>query len=341
MLYVSKILSRSKICITDSDDGVEDILGASELIKYVRDLGVHIEGIKLVKRADRYAVYADVRQPPDTVTARQAKSIILSGVNIVSTGGLISSIKWSKDSRVEGPVSIRLSDFGSKCADYLFWWEGLCRYPNLTLVFDDKIEISSKSLKRIDEVGIVSDVSGVVNNKLAETVYKSYTTQKAGCALNLIIDNPERFRIKKAMNFLSYGKIGVSDAQDIFYDKELTAQLASKLISEFRSLSKCQFIWNAKVAEFVGYMTCKRYARDIAASCFDVRSFDRLRDCCAEQLRAILSTYTMCNSVAVFRFCNFVYNFKFVPKEVKDIWVDFCSRANRWLLLEVETGELR
>lgn len=330
MLYVSRVLSRSRVCVCDSEDGVEDILGAEELVKYVRDLGIEIKGISLDVRGGKTRVFADPYQPPTSITASQSKCMMLNGVEILVTNDVICCIRWSKSSIPSQPVRIRLSDYGKSCANYLFWWQGLCQNTSLTLVFDDNITITSKSLVHIEKLGVRCDITEVTDQKMVDKVYRS-VSGKRGYHQNAIqvIDTFERGSLYKAIGFLNSGIFLPTSMQGVYTDQKIVDEIAKRFGSEFKSIADCSFAFNGKADVYSNYI---RFIHTIEGYAYSGAGFYTLRDVCSTDLREILAKYTTCNAGVVYRFCNYVKNFSVIPKDIQEAFVKFASRAIEFLV---------
>ena len=212
MLYISRRVGelasyqgdsfRDGYYIMDTDDGVEEYISVSGLVRAAVTFGLDIAGVAIT---DGHHMDAMPYQLVDTVTPLQTKLRVMYGINIVVWNDMIVGIDWVGED-LNRPVRVRLSDFATSLGDTIL----LNRDPivadsprNLVLVLDDKIVSFSAESLRSGNIeffgfahlthGVVYDIRELSSDDLAKEVYKAvawYCESKK----DVIIDNPERRR---------------------------------------------------------------------------------------------------------------------------------------------------
>lgn len=215
MLYISRYVDFAQYGVADTDDGVEEICTLADIKDAVLNCGLDVKGVQ-VKRGTRpgmrdrlHDVFAYQGTP---VSNRlQVKTNMLSCVEVITFGEMITSIRWRSNNIVE-PVTIRLSDFGTSCGDRILYGNIEERTHRVTLVFDDKCRVSPRSLecgglrghcRVIGELGLGLrlDLREVTDNEYAEMIYLHLFSDPLDLGLfgsmgDAIFDDLER---KKAM----------------------------------------------------------------------------------------------------------------------------------------------
>lgn len=341
MLYVSRMLSRSQVCVVDTDDGVEEILNGGELVRCLRDYGLEIKGVTLHNKNGRFSVTATPCQPDDTISTFQVKQKLLRGVDVKVSGDIITSIQWTDS--VPQPVSVRLSDFGTKCADYLFWWEGLCTNEKLTLIFDDKMSATSKSLKFLSVLRVKVDLREVTNDKLARLIYKAFGESYKGRYLSgtdypfYIIDNEERLKFWQAVYSLNHSVIGVASVAKLCEYPGVAERIYKEFGTEFRALAKCPF---TLVHTHDSHFRCRSYIRNIL-DVADETDYTTLFYHCFPQVLNILEAHSTLKKDSIVRFRNYLHYFSNIPDDMKEAFATLCFTANDYLYNEYMEGGLR
>ena len=146
MLFVSRRVGYDKFGVVDSDDGVEEVVGYGVLLKVV-DLGIDVKGIDLFdNRFAQSALFAvKPYQLPETVTPLQTKTSMLRHVDvIVYKSSIVGIVTHPWD--IQSPVSLRLSDFGTHCAEGFLRDNEKIGKHKVTLILDDNIYLDDLSL---------------------------------------------------------------------------------------------------------------------------------------------------------------------------------------------------
>lgn len=181
MLYVSRYIGVLDIGIVDTDDGVEERVSPGDIIHDTVDYSIDIKGYHSENRILVYQPY----QLPETKTQQQLKLQLLKGVEVVVWGSMITNIRWKPD-KIKSPVSIRLSDFGTSCGDFILKGNEATHTRCIRLVFDDKLEPPEiYSVTMVCPPGVslhrdvLYDLSDVTSEKLVESVYRSILVHRS------------------------------------------------------------------------------------------------------------------------------------------------------------------
>lgn len=196
MLFVSRCVGREDYAVYDTEDGTEEIISYKALLKLVHHKPVDIKGISYSSGGAVRGI--KVYQHPDYITGSQSKLSLLHSVQILTFKNIITGIRWDA-SRIQEPVSIRLSDFGSCCADRLLWGNLRAGRHVLTLILDDKLKISKNVFShpgytnissKKKAYGVVFDLRQLTN---VDVVYSSLIENSEDISiLGNIRDIPER-----------------------------------------------------------------------------------------------------------------------------------------------------
>ena len=186
-----------KYAIVDTDDDTETIVDKHYLEMCALQYKLPISGVS-VDKSGRFMLDAIPYQPVETMTRLQTKMNVLNRVEVTTYKDSITSIVWYPDSLPE-PVTLRLSDFASKCADCILW-DNLGSHHSVTLIIDDNIEISRDTFRpEVDNVsvvfdgglGVVFDLRELTNEDTAAKIYSSLVKYKDGSFDN-VKDTAER-----------------------------------------------------------------------------------------------------------------------------------------------------
>lgn len=213
MLYVSRFVGKTAYGVVDTDDGVEDIVGVSVLMEALRTVGNIIVGANAVPTGGPLWHFIEkIRpyQPSETMTQLQVKTSLLKHIDVLTYNSMVTSVQV-RASEITAPVTIRLSDFGSMCADGVFrglTWEGR---HTVTVVIDDRIKFLENSFDLpvedkarclgVDGAGIMFDLREVSRPDVYKAVYSAVWDRNEIEVDRTIVDVPERkARMMKAMN---------------------------------------------------------------------------------------------------------------------------------------------
>lgn len=171
MLYVSAIHNFVVGCmvyVTDTDDNVEEIYSKEELQSIVRGYSsITIQGI-VIDSVSRDIV--DIRLCDEVSKAKITKLTVLYGLELQVINGVVCYITANKSYNAD--LRLRLSDYGSFCEDDLL--SGFRpREGSLTLVLDDKINVSKGTFNPITSSRVKIDLHEVTDESKLNTVYFS------------------------------------------------------------------------------------------------------------------------------------------------------------------------
>lgn len=305
--------------------GVDVVLGLSEH-SHIKDIG-------------RIYVWQNVFEQ----SVRQVKLKSLNGVEIKTLGDMIVGIVLPKDADKRSPCSVRLSDYGTVCADYLFKdtktrfkWVG----NFLTLILDDKLEVTGKTFNGAGYLEIHFDLREVTKQRIVETVYKHVLEDSLACVSALghyIQDTESRFDYWKAVCVLQKG---FQDHEPCYHIRhvldnysETMTQIDKKYVKEFLSISDCNLVMTQSgkpamraLHTYISFL-CKSQNRGLV-TCND---YQTLVSRCAPDLFKVLATCTACNSKVLIRYLHYLMYFDVSP-ELKSAFINFCDRANEFCI---------
>lgn len=194
MLYISRRIGANKAGVVDTDDGVEQIISlyqfGSSMYKKLGVRGCTFTGMY------QSSVIVLPYQPDETRSPIQLKSRLLTGVDVKVYNDIVTNINLS--TVLNPPVTIRLSDFGSKCSDCLLLGNKDTGRHIITLVFDNKISVGDDAFRRdIEIIGLgVQGVGVKFDLREVEDVSKIYSGLirfNGWQILSSVIDHRERF----------------------------------------------------------------------------------------------------------------------------------------------------
>ena len=176
MLYISRYIGLRSFGVVDTDDGVEQVATARDIVEATLNSHLVIQGCSIDEFPTR------PWQPQETKTPLQLKTKLLSHVDVVTYKSAVTSIIWKGD-KIKLPVTVRVSDFGCDLAEFILRHNNAYLEHKITLVFDDKIRkvvpwslqpvVSPIPVKKFDRIGVIFDFSEVTNLKLLQSLYDS------------------------------------------------------------------------------------------------------------------------------------------------------------------------
>lgn len=196
MLYVSRRFSYGSYGVVDTDDNIEQRVGLIELSSICHQLD--IKGVNLDRgKFNGVNVYqADMYR-----STHQAKVSLLLHVDVTVWRNIVTRIHWIPE-RVESPVTIRLSEFGSECSAGILLANQDSYEHKLTIVLDDYIKFDKSTFNPdwnrrhigMMTLGVMFDIRGLSDNDLALIIYDAvtYGLRDKFDACKSIIDSPER-----------------------------------------------------------------------------------------------------------------------------------------------------
>ena len=201
MLYLSRYIGASKYGVVDTDDNTENACTIIDLRKAVLDHDLAIVGVYPGTYNGLYWLREDnicVYQPMQTISVLQTKAKVMLGIDIKIYNDIITSLTWSD--KITKPVSIRLSDFGTSCASYIFTGIEQMDGKRVRIIMDDKIKFSEDTFKikfyadaytDIEKIGVVFDVREM-SDQCAEKLYGAFIHAGIIDPDDMILDHPRR-----------------------------------------------------------------------------------------------------------------------------------------------------
>lgn len=149
MLYISNVLGRNKYEVTDTDDGVAEVVTRNDIIDYIENLGIVIQGVnKEWDKSHTYEIYSIRVQVPHA-DVRFTKLQVLKGIDLKVVDGVLLGISFARN--VELNSTIRLSDYCTSIGSYVFQDRNFMEASfkgKVVLLIDDKIQkVDSKAFK--------------------------------------------------------------------------------------------------------------------------------------------------------------------------------------------------
>lgn len=215
MLYVSRYIGQHEYGIVDTDDEVEEIVNFDFIRERCIRHNIAIQGVDpyyFQKSAGKVFLY----QPPEAVSQAQLKLKMLCRINLKVYKSIITSIDW-KISDIVAPVSLRLSDFGTSCADFVLDSVGKIladlilnakKYSarnRVTIILDDKLTYSPRSFwifgydsSVINRINVIFDLHELSDDN-ARIVYKMLFPDLEAIDCTNIVDDKARMKAMRRM----------------------------------------------------------------------------------------------------------------------------------------------
>lgn len=205
MLFISRYCGGTEwqpdFGVVDTDDGVEEVVCYDELDRVCVDYDLDIAGVTYLRKHPIVELENIIPwQAPSSISALQAKLAALYGIHTTIWNGMITSITWG-NSAASSPATIRLSNLGHSCADYLL---NSCMFYQrhiATFVLDDSVTITGDTFKILssltigmDGLGAAFDLREVSDDSVAKKVYLCVYEGEENEPYTDIIDSSERKR---------------------------------------------------------------------------------------------------------------------------------------------------
>lgn len=195
MLFISRYVRNVDSInygLVDTDTGIEEVVDWSHIWRLTIKQNAKIAGVDIVGNTVVMSVY----QEPSTITLAQIKLKMLRYVDVKTYNGMVTSIKWDIN-KIKSPVRVRLSDFGTKCADYcMFENEGHADGLKVLLILDNKVTIN-KTFFDISHVnnltyhGVALDFTELDDENAAKAYTFLYVQVSRG---TIVRDTPDRYK---------------------------------------------------------------------------------------------------------------------------------------------------
>lgn len=247
MFYVSRIVTRGRYGVVDTDDGKESIMSTADIKKAVLELDFEIAGVT-TKRTNRgYAIdKIAAYQPPKSVSTKQVKAKVMQGVDVSKNGDVVVGI--SVVPHTIQPLSVRLSDFGTKYGKYVL--KDRTIKGNVIFVLDDSLQINQLTF-RDWYTNVTMDFREVTKQSILDTVlYDDFFDRyvligRVNSLDSSIIDIPERKSYAKAVWLVCFefvNQMQLEVAQQVLptISPEAKAMVAKRYSRKFINLGKSE-----------------------------------------------------------------------------------------------------
>lgn len=334
MYYISRVVTRGRYGVVDTDDGKESIMSTSEIKKAVIELGFQIAGVTVKSTRQGWTLEKIVAyQPPKSVSTKQVKAKVMQGVDVSKNGDVVVGI--SVTPRTIQPLSIRLSDFGTQYGKYVLKDRTIT--GNVIFVLDDSLKINQLTFR--DWYGNVSmDFREVTKQSILDAVLSDdfFDRYVIIGRLNLldtaIIDRPERMSYCKAVwlvcfNFVNQMQLDVAIKVAPTISPEAKTLVAKRFSRKFLNLGKAdvKVLPNAFSSDLEMCKTVCRRIREAgltATSSFDDWLWYETRLDFLGRLKYLINV----DFGAIMKFKNYTRFFQ-PSAEVKAAFVQFMDKA--------------
>lgn len=152
MLYISRYIGKDAYGVVDTNTWDEEIMSFDRILEVAFERSIKIRGVDTVvfgQSGGRVCAY----QPDELQTPLKLKAKMMTSVVVKTFASVITAVDWNICD-IKHDVSIRLSDFGTSCADYLLDNVGKSsrdlrldggKKPNsgmVTLILDGKLQFA-------------------------------------------------------------------------------------------------------------------------------------------------------------------------------------------------------
>lgn len=340
MLYVSRYVGQTKYGVVDTDDGVETVVSFQDLADYVLVDGLDIKGVNIdyIVRRNKQVPFVrsiTVYQEGSFLTARQAKTKTLKGIDVIVNNGRIAQITVGNGG-LKQETRLKLSDYGTSCGEYILKNLNYLRDNRLIIELDDGIAVGPKTFKYYVNRGVVLDMTAVKNSKTVEYIAHELSSSERWLENPIapVIDTPQRmdFYIAETILNRSINSLPqIKSIRELVSDPvAVNALIAKKHRSEFKGVSRAQFLPGRyfrgarDTKRFVGWLAgfgwltkCDNYETLVNKNCINILAC--LREC------------STCNNNVLLRFENYIRFFT-PTDEIKKAFVQLCQSAGKWLL---------
>ena len=257
MLILKKQLTEIKYEVLDTDDNVVEIDTRDNLIRYVKDLGLKIQGVDV--DAKGYVTF----NPQYNYSIKETKFKILRGVDIHVENGELVNLSYNESLQ---DTTIKLSDYCNFIAPHCFKPSfGIKTNSHIILILDNSLEFKSFSFIDCFYCGVIKMDITALSDKKAEYVYKE--AMKAD-ALGLfpynnscIIDNAERLNYYWADSIMNKGFLlfngQVSKLEEVLPDVDkYTKLMRKKYLKLFEHVANAEIRFNKNVCRAEREVQC-------------------------------------------------------------------------------------
>mgnify|MGYP004554528939 FL=1 len=320
MLILKKQLTEIKYEVLDTDDDVVEIDTRDNLIRYVKDLGLKIQGVDV--DAKGYVTF----NPQYNYSIKETKFKILRGIDIHVENGELVNLTYNESLQ---DTTIKLSDYCNFIAPHCFKPSfGIKTNSHITLILDNSLEFKSFSFIDCFYCGVIKIDVTALSDKKAEYVYKE--AMKAD-ALGLfpynnscIIDNTERLNYYWADSIMTKGFLlfngQVSRLEEVLPDVDkYTKLMRKKYLKLFEHVANAEIRFNKNVCRTKREVKCATLIRQ------SIVNIDRYRTERARTFKVAFREFlTIDKPLSVDKLYNFVMIFN-ADDYCWSLWDRFCN----------------
>lgn len=335
MLYIKKRIGRD-FGIEDTDDGVVEVHTFQEIVGIVAETpDLEIKGVKKhyeYRGGQRVIIIdsIDVWQDPASLTRRQAKSLLLHGVDIRISAGRIVGIS-APGNASHTPVRVELYEFADKCGENVLFGMDRSKDKPLVLVLRDGMTIRRNSFAGCWDVGTKIDISGVTDEKLVAAVYGT-RAYKDSSGLDFksfqkfVIDDPKRTDL-----YMAIWLVEKSGPRKVYLEERLFSDfnLVSRVVAD-RYREQVRAICDSPIE-------CLAYgAMDIETlqKAYDYYHVDIPRAVAEEvpHVLKVLKAGATCGVKGFLLFWRCYMYFARYDSEYQTLMTDYLAKVRRWYL---------
>lgn len=354
MLYISRQLTRNNYMVMDTDDGVEEVATASELLEYVKS-GLDIKGVVYNKLKTGQQFYIKVYTE---ATSSSSKLKFMYGINMTGNGDILKSFNGNNKDLVKS-CTIRVSDYFTIVDNFSFGrFYAKDTSTKVKIIFDDKITISPKAFNSFYSNCAILDFTEYSDDKIVAKCYAAIFGSNSSVYnfdyyKRKIIDKPFRFELNTMLHMLSNAsplntpQLSSRALEFLDYSNEVNKALLKILMKEFKSLGTTkEFFWaeslvsgslrvNNTSQNEIGVSQTKRMLGIKKFSHLDLDSDYILNDSAMIAYGRCIGKVTTINSKSIKRLVNYIYYFKQdCSDEVKSYYINLVRRFIDWVVSE-------
>lgn len=334
MLYISRQVGKNTWGVTDTDDGIENLCSLSDLMAAVRTCHLDIKGVTLSHGSLNVEVY----QNPEYLTKKQAKSVTLFGVDVKTSGNSIVGLQI-KRGLCKGSVTVRLSDYGTSCGNYILSDLQARNCPgHVYIVVDDKLKLSKKTFTGLREYGnVYLDLSEVTNQKTLDSCYMCDDFRDGPESVSAHIrDDSDRLDFYAGIAILIQGLgkfISINKASDVVSPVDaVSKKLAERYRKEWDTLANFDFQRETKHPWMSGYFGHSKQSIGLVAQAYyeDSLSYKLAKQAMSDIFFVLRQTSNI-PQAPLGRMQNYFIYFN-PTREAQDILVELCGRGATWVV---------
>lgn len=337
VLYVDEVdLSSNLVLIVDTEDGVSECVhirgDEHSLEDCVCRYGLSIVGAEVAIDKSGNKVLSSVKPtvPDGVLTAAQVKLKALTGVGLRIHGDRIVDI-CCKSKLYQREVTIRLSDYGVVCCDFMFRVISSNLKGKLTFILDDKLSFEHDSLEGL--LGVYLDLREVTREDILDFVYSAYASKHnklvgfAGQGFDYIIDHSDRLALRRAEFVISNG----INMPDVTCSSDIAQKVYERYCQEFKPILNMRFKWRSKLDGDTKGLA-KRYSLQFYDARSHISDYDYLLSVFSPTVVNFVERFIECDwkSFSLRRLNNYLLFFD-TPGDIKSDFINMYKRLFKFL----------